>query len=328
MNPFERIKSFDDNVKAVKLKLSGAGIQVVDEKAIPYGLRLNLKEGVESVPLSLYFGKKGFSLVAAGKAGALKTKLETLFDIAASAGSAVSDGAPLFVSGEKSTKPYGFEMLEGFEAGWIGTDESGKGDVFGPLVVAAVAVSPQIVAALESAGVRDCKQLTDKKVAELAAKIRQACQGRFQELALNPTRYNSLYATMKKEGKNLNHLMAWAHARVIEDLLEMVPCKYAIADKFADVRFIESKLMARGRAIVLVQKTHAENNIAVAAASILARDGFLRGMAALSDKFGMSFPKGAGPLVPVAIQRFVAEHGKQSLSEVGKIHFRTFEGVL
>lgn len=318
-------KSFGEYVQAVKAELLAADIGLADEKSIPYGLRLNLKQGGEAVPLTLYYGKKGFSLVVAGKAGPLKTKLEMLFHIAGAAG---SEQAALFGPGEKSTKPYGFEHLDGFEAGWIGTDESGKGDVFGPLVVAAVAVNPQIVTALEAAGVKDCKQLTDKKVAELAVKIRQVCQGRFQELVLLPVRYNSLYAAMKKEGKNLNHLMAWAHARVIEDTLEMAPCKFAIADKFADVRFIESKLMARGRAIVLVQKTHAENNIAVAAASVLARDGFLRGMAALSDRFGMVLPKGAGAQVPVALQQFVARHGKQLLPEVGKIHFRTFEGVL
>ncbi len=323
MSSFAGIKSFDDYAGAVKLTLAGAGIQVVDEKAIPYGRRLSLKQGGEVVPLSLYYGKKGFSLVVAGKACQLKLKLEKLFNIAASA-----EPAQLFGAGEKSTKPYGFETLEGFESGWIGTDESGKGDVFGPLVVAAVAVNPPIVTALEAAGVKDCKQLTDKKAAELAVEIRRVCQGRFQELALFPVRYNSLYATMKKEGKNLNHLMAWAHARVIEDTLEIAPCNFAIADKFADVRFIEAKLMARGRAIVLVQKTHAENNIAVAAASVLARDSFLRGMAALSTRFGMIFPKGAGAQVPLAIQQFVAQHGKQSLPEVGKLHFRTFEGVL
>lgn len=318
-------KSFDEYVQAVKTALSSADIQTIDEKSIPYGLRLKLIQGGEAVPLTLYYGKKRFSLVVAGKAGPLKTKLEKLFQIA---GSTDSEHEKLFGLVEKSSKPYGFENLDGFEAGWIGTDESGKGDVFGPLVVAAVAVNPQIVTALEAAGVKDCKQLTDKKVAELAVKIRQVCQGRFQELVLLPARYNSLYAAMKKEGKNLNHLMAWAHARVIEDTLEIAPCNYAIADKFADVRFIESKLMARGRAIVLVQRTHAENNIAVAAASVLARDSFLRGMAALSNQFGMILPKGAGTQVTVALQQFVAQHGKQLLPEVGKIHFRTFEGVL
>ena len=126
----------------------------------------------------------------------------------------------------------------------------------------------------------------------------------------------------------MNHLLAWAHARVIEDTLEVVPCRFALTDKFADVRFVESKLMARGRAIVLVQKPYAERNIAVAAASVLARDGFLAGLDGLSKRFGLDLPKGAGPAVEQAIRRFVDINGKAALSEVGKLHFRTFEGVL
>jgi len=307
--------TFTDYVRQFKVKVEQAGMRTGAEKPVQYGCRIDVIRGQETVPVTLYEGKKGFSVVVSGKAGEMKTSLELLVHGPAS---------PVSVS----DKPYGFENLEGFEAGWIGTDESGKGDVFGPLVISAVAVNPESVRALTEIGVKDCKQLSDKKVAELAAKIRKICNGRSQELALYPALYNSLYAAMKAEGKNLNHLMAWAHARVIEDTLEAAPCKFAIADKFADLRFIESRLMARGRSIVLVQKTHAEQNIAVAAASVLARDSFLRGLAILSDKYGMEFPKGAGSLVVEAVHRFVATHGKAALPEVGKVHFKTFEGVL
>ena len=133
---------------------------------------------------------------------------------------------------------------------------------------------------------------------------------------------------MKAEGKNLNHLLAWAHARVIEDTLELIPYNFALTDKFADVRFVESKLMARGRAIVLVQKPYAERNIAVAAASVLARDSVLQGIDGLSKRYGLELPKGAGPAVNQAIRQFVGLHGKAAVSEVGKLHFKTFEGVL
>lgn len=309
------MSSFAEFIGQFKTKVAGAGWLTGMEKAVPYGRRIDVVCGHETVPVTLYEGKKGFSMVVGGKAGALKDSLERLLNGAPSAGAATD-------------KPYGFEDREGFESGWIGTDESGKGDVFGPLVVAAVAVDSCSLMELNRIGVKDCKQLSDKKVTELAAKIRGICNGRSQELALFPARYNSLYAAMKREGKNLNHLMAWAHARVIEDTLEFAPCKFAIADKFADVRFIESRLMARGRAIVLIQKTHAEKNIAVAAASVLARDTFLRGLETLSKKYGVDFPKGAGSPVAEAIRSFVEKHGKASLAEVGKIHFKTFEGVL
>ncbi len=315
MERAEAMSSFAEFIQRFKTTVAGAGWSTGTEKTVPYGRRIDVVCGQEAVPVTLYEGKKGFSMVVGGKAGELKDSLERLLN-----------GAP--PAGPVSDKPYGFEDQEGFESGWIGTDESGKGDVFGPLVVAAVAVDQASLMELTRIGVKDCKQLSDKKVAELAVKIRGICNGRSQELALFPSRYNSLYATMKSEGKNLNHLMAWAHARVIEDTLEFAPCKFAIADKFADVRFIESRLMARGRAIVLIQKTHAENNIAVAAASVLARDTFLRGLEMLSNKYGVDFPKGAGSPVAEAIRRFVEKHGKASLAEVGKIHFKTFEGVL
>lgn len=315
------MKTFDEYVRSFCEKVGGIGLSVGPAKAIPYGCRLEVSDGSGRIPVNLYHGKKGFSMVIGGKTGQLKTKIEMLFS-PFDARSAIE-----FSALATSQKPYGFEDLIGFEAGWIGTDESGKGDVFGPLVVAAVAVNPPIVAALEKAGVKDCKQLKDNKVAALASEIRRVCSGRFRELVLLPVRYNYLYATLKSEGKNLNHLLAWAHARVIEDTLEIAPCSYAITDKFADVRYVEAKLMARGRAIVLVQKPYAERNIAVAAASVLARDSFVRSMEELSVHFDIELPKGAGNAVKEVIQRFCMHHGCEALKEVGKLHFKTFEEV-
>ena len=316
------MSTFAEYVRDFRDKVTTAGFSAGSAKEIPYGCKIDVTDNSGQIPVSLYHGKKGFSLVVGGRAGALKTKIEGLFLPFASQ----AEAAPTSVNTTK--KPYGFEELTGFESGWIGTDESGKGDVFGPLVAAAVAVNPAIVSALEQAGVKDCKQLTDKKVAVLAAEIRRLCAGRFRELVLPPVRYNNLYAMMKSEGKNLNHLLAWAHARVIEDTLELAPCQFAITDKFADVRYVEAKLMARGRAIVLVQKPYAERNIAVAAASVLARDSFVRSMNELSARFGVNLPKGANPAVRETIRIFAAKHGREALAEVGKLHFKTFGEVL
>ena len=315
------MNSFDEYVGDFLGKVAAAGLTAGPAKPIPYGCRIDVSDGAGSIPVSLYHGKKGCSLVVGGKSGALKERVEQL----ALGSSAPAAGQP---SAAEPGKPYGFEDLTGFETGWIGTDESGKGDVFGPLVAAAVAVNPDLTALLAKAGVKDCKQLTDQKVGVLAAEIRRLCAGRFRELVVPPARYNSLYASMKSEGKNLNHLLAWAHARVIEDTLSIAPCRYAITDKFADVRYVESKLMARGRAIVLVQKPYAERNIAVAAASVLARDAFLRNLAELAARFDIELPKGAGPAVKQAIRLFAARHGNEALREVGKLHFKTFEEVL
>lgn len=313
---------FSEYVRSFCTTVSQAGLGAGPPKEIPYGCKIEVSDGSNRISVSLYHGKKGFSLVIGGKATPLKAKVEAMFSPAAPAMGKVADGA------EAVAKPYGFETLEGFEAGWIGTDESGKGDVFGPLVAAAVAVNPASVEALEKAGVKDCKQLTEKKVRELAGEIRRVCAGCFRELVLMPVRYNSLYAQMKLEGKNLNHLLAWAHARVIEDTLAIAPCGFAITDKFADVRYVEAKLMARGRAIILIQKPYAERNIAVAAASVLARDSFVRSMEELTARFEMELPKGAGPAVREVIRRFADRYGREKLAEVGKLHFKTFEEVL
>lgn len=316
--------AFAAYVQATRQRLIQAGWQLGEEKKLPYGLQLTVRQGNEMANLSLYYGKKGFSIVVGGKAGAWKHSLEQLLGLAEPDDGSFKESK----AGDIPVPPYGFENLTGYEKGWIGTDESGKGDVFGPLVVAAVAVSPPIVQELEKIGVKDCKQLADAKTKALAQAIRQICPGRFQELVLVPERYNRLYGEMKREGKNLNHLLAWAHARVLEDLLRAVPCRFAITDQFADVRFVESRLMERGRSLTLIQKPYAEKNIAVAAASVLARDCFLREMQQLNEKFGLVFPKGAGNQVNEALRQFVSQYDKQRLDEVGKLHFRTFEGVL
>lgn len=214
-----------------------------------------------------------------------------------------------------------------FDYRWIGTDESGKGDFFGPLVVAGVRVDKETAAALAAIGVRDSKTLTDSRARELAAKIRGVCSGAFAELVMSPSRYNSLYDQFRSEGKNLNHLLAWAHARVLEDVLENAPCRFALADKFADERFILSRLMDKGRQLVLVQTPRAERNVAVAAASVLARDRFLAAMQEQAEKFGMALPKGASAKVVAAAQAFAAKYGKPALAEVAKIHFKTFDQI-
>ena len=85
--------------------------------------------------------------------------------------------------------------------------------------------------------------------------------------------------------KNLNTLLAWGHAKAIEELLSKVECNTAIADQFADERFILSKLQEKGKKLNLIQMHKAEENIAVAAASILARARFLQKLSKLSSEY-------------------------------------------
>jgi ribonuclease HIII len=218
----------------------------------------------------------------------------------------------------------------GYDVGYpvIGTDESGKGDYFGPLVCAAVCVDANVADALRSAGVRDSKTCTDREIHSLAEKIRTLCAGKFEIIEIPPERYNTLHGQLTSEGKNLNTMLAWGHARAIEELLKHADCKVAIADQFADKRYILGKLQERGRMIQLIQMHKAEENIAVAAASILARARFIAKMADLSAKYGMTFPFGASAAVIRAGQEFVKKHGAANLPLVAKMHFRTTAEVM
>jgi len=189
-------------------------------------------------------------------------------------------------------------------------------------VVAGVCVPAGGREVLAGLGVRDSKTLSDAQAERLARAVREAYPTAV--VAIGPERYNALYAKMG----NLNRLLAWAHARVIENLLEQTPgCQEAISDQFGDARLLERALLERGRRISLTQRPRAESDPVVAAASIVARAEFLRRLAALARRFATPLPKGAGPPVLAAGRAFVARHGARALAQVAKLHFRTTKQV-
>ncbi|MCX8160133.1 MAG: ribonuclease HIII [Candidatus Saccharicenans sp.] len=208
------------------------------------------------------------------------------------------------------------------EAGHIGTDESGKGDFFGPLVVAGFFLPEGQEEVLRELGVRDSKKLSDGRVLEIARSLRQGYKS--SVVAIGPERYNALYRNLR----NLNRLLAWGHARVIENILAEVNCVIAITDQFGDERFVREALLKKGKNINLIQKTKAEDDPAVAAASILARAHFLYKLKDLSEEVGMELPKGASPLVEEAGLRLVKKYGPGILEKVAKTHFKTAEKIL
>lgn len=204
--------------------------------------------------------------------------------------------------------------------GKIGVDESGKGDYFGPLVIAACYVGPEHLAELD--GVKDSKKLTDPMAHKLAAVIRKTCP--YSTVVIGPDKYNQLYS----EIKNLNKLLAWGHARAIEDLLAKQPAELVVSDQFAKPEELQRRLMKLGRTVRLESRVRAEADIAVAAASILARSEFLNRLKRLSEKFGIELPKGASQHVIDAARKFVEKLGIESLTQVAKVHFATTKSVL
>ena len=205
---------------------------------------------------------------------------------------------------------------------WVGSDESGKGDYFGPLVVAAVAVTATNWRALLELGVQDSKNLTDARARGLAGEISGAFPN--EVIAVMPRRYNELWTKMG----NVNRLLAWAHARAIENVIERAPeATAAVADQFGDESLIRNALFEHGRKVQLVQIHRAERDPAVAAASILARAEFLRRLDQLSRDAGVRLPKGASAAVEAVARALVASRGPAALDGLAKTHFKTTSRV-
>lgn len=204
--------------------------------------------------------------------------------------------------------------------GYIGTDESGKGDYFGPLVIAGVFLDPITEKKLADAGVRDSKKISDGRIREYADMIRSYLpRQQYSVVAIGPEKYNELYQKIA----NLNHLLAWGHARVIENILANVDCLKVISDQFGDESLIKKALMEKGKKIELLQMPKAEQHTAVAAASILAREDFLNRLADLGKVAGMQLPKGASIEVEKTARLLLEKHGYDALKKYVKIHFKT-----
>lgn len=208
----------------------------------------------------------------------------------------------------------------------LGVDESGKGDFFGPLCVAGVYINESVVRAWKGAGIQDSKNIgSDKRIAELAEKIRATPGCVCTVVPIGNEAYNRLFSKMR----SVNAMLAWGHARVIENLMGLryqmnPPPVRAISDQFAHSKdVIRAAIMSLGREIELVQRHKAEADLAVAAASILARNEFVQRLGRLEKAFDSSLPKGASKTVEAAGREFIARHGAEKLPLVAKMHFRT-----
>src|SRR2546430_2933244 len=203
----------------------------------------------------------------------------------------------------------------------IGVDESGKGDFFGPLVIAGAYVDRGIARKLLDAGVVDSKRIgSDARIRALADTIRKSSLGLVEIVLIGPAKYNELY---DKFG-NLNRLLGWGHARVIENLLAKKPeCPRSLSDQFADARVSTPSLLKHGRKIAIEQRPRAESDIAVAAASILAREAFINWLERKSKELGLRLERGVSPSVKETAKKLVEMGGAQALREAAKVHFRT-----
>ena len=227
---------------------------------------------------------------------------------------------------KSATIGYEEELNPELTAPHMGIDESGKGDYFGPLVACAAYVNPQLAKKMDEIGVKDCKKLTDKAVFFLGRKIRDLLgSNRYKIVAIGPEAYNRLYAKMR----NVNTMLAWAHARCIENMLDTVPdCPRAVADQFGAKHVIERALMKKGRKLELEQRHRAESDIAVAAASVLAREAFLTSLQKLGKALNFEPHKGASEMVRNDAIELVKKNEPDILLKAAKCHFQTTDKVL
>ncbi len=211
---------------------------------------------------------------------------------------------------------------------WLGTDEAGKGDYFGPLVVAGVYVNAELREVFAELGIADGKTLTNRRIRQLAESMRSGYAEAIAVVEKMPAEYNALYGDFRRRGKNLNHLLGALHAEVIETSHVRLGEQHVCVDRFSNADVITPQIgITIRRNLLIKQVTKAERDIAVAAASVIARDAFLSGMETLSEKYDFQLPRGSYQ-VTEAGKEFVALHGAEALGDVAKLHFSLTDAVL
>ena len=285
------------------------GFTIVKYKQINYGLQFSVHRSSWSGIIRIYQNNKG----------TVKTDLSQLDD---------SEHSHLIRSFSEEwsvskVKEIESALTDVLTFPMMGSDESGKGDYFGSLVVACVYVDENVETQLSSLGVKDSKALSDTKIVKIAREIRKVCAEKFVVVEISPEKYNQVYVKFEREKKSLNDLLAWAHAKAIEELLLKVECKTVIVDRFANEQVLLANLQKEGKKLNVIQTPRAERYIAVAAASILARDRFVDKLDKLGKQYEVTLPKGASNAVIETARQLVGKYGSDILEKVAKVHFKT-----
>ena len=288
-------------------ELARRGIGIASQREIAYGLQLRLERDGQNATLNLYHSlKRGVSKVLSGKENKLKLELEAVI------------GKP------NEHKVGDFHTWER----WIGSDECGKGDYFGSLVVAAFAMDAEMETDIRSLGVLDSKKLADTQIKTIAHCLYERYRERIACIVIKPLRYNEIMTDMQARGKNLNDLLAWQHGTAILELLERVPMVQGIlADQFSTRKKVSQYLKEKEVAIPVEARPKAESDPAVAAASVIARYQFVQSRQAMDRHYGMKFPLGSGKNVLPPAKAFADKYGWDRLAEVAKLHFITSRSV-
>lgn len=269
-----------------------------------YNYNFQIKKPNAAVKVLVYYGKNGHKVILQGNPDSKLYK-----EINSMIFSSMEETQSIHSEKENIDEPEFY----------IGVDESGKGDFFGPLIIAGFYTTPEIKKELIQLNVQDSKSLTDQKVSEIASALKEKFSDFMTIVQIYPKKYNELYSKIG----NLNSLLAWGHSRCIENILSKHKVPVAICDQFGNENYIKNALMKEGKQIELIQTTRAERFIGVAAASILARNTFLEWIKKAEEKIGMKIPKGANESVKETARKIIERFGKETLYEFVKAHFKT-----
>ena len=292
-----------DKIHEIKEYCEKNDFSIISETPINYGIQLKIVDDKSRITVNVYQGKRGVSVVVGGGESELKRSLQSFEAIKAAA-----------------AKPVGMPAVT--PTFWGGSDEAGKGDYFGPLAVAAVSVDKNSAKLLQQLGIRDSKKLNDDKVMALAAKIKTLDKVFYAEVVLFPVDYNKKYAEFSMVGNNLNDILAELHAQVALELFSKNPnIEQYIVDRFA-ADAILAKWFKLPKSVRLINIPKAESDIAVAAASVLARALFLQGLKTLDNEFSIKLPKGAAGHVTHYAVKIVRERGADIIDYCAKKHFK------
>ncbi len=307
-------------------RLSQKGLDVTGEKAIDYGRQITISDGMNRLPVNIYWSqKKGLTTVIGGKeSNPLRSLIrEILSEILELSGNSSAEAGTKDSS--ISAKNCSGSQIHRWES-WIGTDEAGKGDFFGALVVAGFHADKQIIPRLKEMGVQDSKKISRTKISIISDRLYEAFKDRIEILILKPLTYNRLYQKFAAENKKLNELMAWMHGRVILNLSERTKETKVVVDKFTTDRKLFGSLKDLKK-IEMLQVAKAEQDLAVAAASIIARHHYLLSLKQLKQKYKIDLVSGSGEQSINCGVAFVKKYSLERLNDIAKTHFKNYEKI-
>ncbi len=306
-------------------RLQPDGVRV-EWKEINYGLKLDAVSGAAKAAGSLYYSpkKRRFSWVPNGKSD------KRLAERLASTVNGVI-GAPLPTVPAKETMGSAAEEVSAKSPEarwnvWIGTDEAGKGDLFGPLVVAGFVGYRDRIQGLRELGVRDSKELNTSTIAKIAETILDKAKDRVEVIAIGPKRYNEMHENFLKQG-GVNGMLGWAHGKVASNLAaRFEDVEGLVVDKFGGEYRLKPYL-GDAKKLELVLRSKAESNLAVAAAAIVARYTYDKAMDAMKDELGFRPHAGSSRDAQRDLLK-LAGKSEEELAPFVKLHFKPVQTLL